>query len=125
FEPRLELRLPESRQIDGLQFLSDRSLAASSAKEVAIAFDGGRATPHQVDEEGYVRFTPRTAQRIVIEFGATRPLVTINSRSGHRTFAPVGASEIRVLGAEDLIHDVPSTLDTGAPCGFGPGIILN
>ncbi|GAB3081182.1 alpha-(1-_3)-arabinofuranosyltransferase domain-containing protein [Pedococcus soli] len=125
FDPSFTLRLPERRTISALQFLRDPGLAASGARAVTVSFDGGRAQDAEVDDEGYLRFTARRARTVELRFGATRPMVNIDSRSGARTFIPVGFSELRVLGADDLRRPVDPEAVTGVPCGFGPTLTVN
>lgn len=125
FGPRITISLPEPRVVDGLQFIRNPSLPASRPHVVDIRFSDGSTTAAEVDDEGFVRFPPRETNRILLKFGATKPLVSISSQTGVRVFAPVGASEIRVLGAEDLTGQLPPSLRTGAPCGFGPAVVVN
>ena len=125
FGPTFTLELPERRTVSGLQFLRDAGLAASGAKSVVVAFDGGGGRDAEVDDEGYLRLPPTKARTVELTFGATRPMVTIDSRTGARTFVPVGFSELRVLGAEDLRRPVNPDAVTGVPCGFGPALTVN
>jgi arabinofuranan 3-O-arabinosyltransferase len=125
FDPKLTLELPERRAVRGLQLLRDPLLAASGAKEVEVSLDSDEPRPLVVDDEGYVRFPAERAKRIDVTFKATRPMVDIDSSSGQRTFIPVGVSEVRVLGAETLRRPLSLDAETGAPCGFGPSVVVN
>lgn len=122
FAPRLTLHLPESRSIRGLQFIKNSTLAASTPLEVTLRFGSGEPITARVDEQGYVRFPARATGLVRVFFGATQPLVNTDSTTGARTFVPVGVSEIRILGAEDLIRPIDPAAATGAPCGFGPDL---
>lgn len=125
FDPTLTVILPETRVVRGLEFLQTPALPASRPRVVDLRFGDGSTLSAEVDDEGIVRFEPRRTNRITMKFGATRPLVSISSRNGLRSFTPVGASEIRVVGAEDLVGGLPQALETGAPCGFGPSLLVN
>ncbi len=120
--PRLTLRLPRDRSLTGLQFIADRYLTASQPAEVLLRFDGGPPAPSRVDTEGYVRFAARTARMVEIDFVGTRPLVDYDSATGYAQTAPVGVSEVRVLGAEDLRRGLDPERRTGVSCGLGPGV---
>lgn len=124
-QPRLSLLLPEERQISGLRFVNDNALAASRPRQVSIAFGDGTEVSGTVGEDGLMTFEPRDTRRLTVSFGAGYPLENISSRGGMRTTAPVGASEIRVLGAEDLSKAVSPAQETGAQCGFGPSVTVN
>jgi len=124
FAPRLTIRLPKERRITGIQFLRRADLAASAPREVTVRFGDGEPVTGQVDDEGYLRFPARTTRLVRISFGATRPLVNTDGRDGARTFVPVGASEVRLLGAENLVRPPDPSADTGAACGFGPAITI-
>lgn len=125
FDPTFTISLPGERSVSGLQFLRDPSLAASGPNRVAVTFSDGTTSRAEVDDEGYVRFASHSTRTVRIAFGATRPLVNIDSTTGGRTFVPVGFSEVRVLGADDLRQTVPVDAESGAPCGFGPTLVVN
>jgi hypothetical protein len=120
--PVLTLRLPEARKIGGLQFVSDSYLTASRPAEVAIRFDGGPTARSTVDPDGYVRFAERTARTIELKFTSTKPMVDVDSTTGDAQTAPVGVSEVRVLGADDLRKVLDPNRQTGAHCGNGPTV---
>lgn len=124
FAPRLTLRLPQERRISGLQFVRSAILAASAPLEVTVKFGAGKEVTGRVDAAGYLRFPARTTGLVRIFFGATKPLVNTDSRDGGRSFVPVGTSEVRVLGAEDLVRPLDPDASTGAPCGFGPALAV-
>lgn len=125
FNPKFTVKLPEPRNVSALQFLRAPLLAASGAKDISVTFDDGDTLRRIVDDAGYARFQARRTSSFTVEFAATRPLVDIDSRTGTRTFVPVGFSELRVLGAEDLRLPVALKATTGVPCGFGPTLSVN
>ena len=120
--PSLTLRLPRARELSGLQFLTDPYLTASRPIEVLLRFDGGPPTRSTVDPEGYVRFGARKARTVEVDFAGTRPTVDIDSATGYARTAPVGVAEVRVLGADDLRKALDLNGQTGAYCGYGPGV---
>jgi uncharacterized protein DUF3367 len=120
--PALTLKLPEARKISGLQFLSGPYLTASRPAGVSIRFDGGPAARSTVDPDGYVRFAERTARTIELAFTSTKPMVDVDSATGDAQTAPVGVSEVRVLGADDLRKALDPNRQTGAYCGNGPAV---
>ncbi|MGW1340876.1 alpha-(1-_3)-arabinofuranosyltransferase [Kribbella sp. NPDC002412] len=123
--PSLTLKLPAARKLSGLQFLTDPYLTASQPAELLIRFDGGPSTAAKVDAEGYVRFAARTARTVQLTFAGTRPLVDFDSATGYANNAPVGVAEVRVLGADDLRKELDLDAQTGALCGYGPGVRLD
>jgi arabinofuranan 3-O-arabinosyltransferase len=126
FEPRFTVTLPKRRFVTGLQFLRAPTLAASGAAQVTVAFDGrSDVVKANVDDEGYIRFTGRRVKQVSVTFSATRPMVNIDSSTGQRSFLPVGFSELRVLGADDLRKVWNPDARTGTPCGFGPTVTIN
>jgi arabinofuranan 3-O-arabinosyltransferase len=108
-----------------LQLLGDPYLTASQPTEVAVRIDGGPSVPAKVDAQGYVRFTKRTARSIELAFTSTRPLIDYDSATGYARHAPVGVAEVRVLGADDLRKALDLDAQTGAYCGYGPGVRLD
>lgn len=120
--PSLTLKLPVARKLSGLQFLTDPYLTASQPAEVMVRVNGGPSALAKVDAEGYVRFAARTARTIQLTFTGTRPLVDFDSATGLANNAPVGVAEVRVLGADELRKELDLDAQTGAFCGYGPGV---
>jgi len=120
--PALTLKLPEARTLSGLQFLSDPYLTASQPTEVSLRFDDGPPARGTVDPEGYVRFAARTAHTVEVSFTGTRPMLDFDSATGYARTAPVGVAEVRVLGADELRKALDLDGQTGAYCGYGPGV---
>jgi len=120
--PTLTLKLPEARKVSGLQFLTDPYLTASQPTEVSLSIDGGPPARSRVDPEGFVRFAARTAHTIELAFTSVRPAVDVDSATGLAQNAPVGVAEVRVLGADGLRRALDLDGQTGAYCGYGPGV---
>ena len=49
-------------------------------------------------------------------------MVDFDSATGYARTAPVGVAEVRVLGADDLRKALDLNGQTGAYCGYGPGV---
>ena len=106
--PRFVVELPRSRTVSGLQFQLSPQLGASRPREVRVKVDDAPAVDATLDDEGYVRFAPRSGRRVTVDLLTTTPLVSVDSRSSQRSFVPAGFSELRLLGADDLRKAVPA-----------------
>jgi hypothetical protein len=100
-KPTLTLTLPSARKLSALQFRTESGLTAPT--DVTLSFDGGPATAHKLDADGYVRFEVSTAR--IVEIGFTKP---------------VAVSEIRVVGADELRQALRLDDRVGEACGSGP-----
>lgn len=123
--PRLKLTLPRTRGVDGVQLLNEQYLAASRPARVTVRFDSGEVAAVAVDDQGYARFPVRATRTLDIGFTKVTPVTSIDRASGLQQILPVGVSEVRVLGADDLREPVNLTQQTGAPCGFGPTLVVD
>ncbi|MEV8371933.1 DUF3367 domain-containing protein [Kribbella sp. NPDC056861] len=124
--PKLFLRLPGARKkpVAGFQFLNDPYLAASRATAVSVRLDGGPSAVYKVDAEGFVTFPAGTTvlKRIELSFTGDDRSVDVDSASGLGRHLPVGVSELRVLGIDELRKAVDLNAVTGSQCGFGPSV---
>ncbi|WP_165547316.1 alpha-(1-_3)-arabinofuranosyltransferase domain-containing protein [Kribbella sindirgiensis] len=111
--PSLTLKLPVARDVKGLRFQA--YLNGSRPAEVVLHFDGGAPLPATVDAGGYVRFSPRHAQTVRIDFTATKPLQDART-------SPVGVTEVEVLGADELRKAVAPQRRAPVYCGNGPTV---
>ena len=123
--PWLTLSWPHARRVDGLQLQTDQFLAGSRPTRVTVQFDSGEVAVSAVDPEGYVRFAPRSARTLRIALESATGVTNIDSTTGLRRFLPVGVSEVRVLGADDLRRGLDLAAATGVPCGFGPTLVVD
>jgi arabinofuranan 3-O-arabinosyltransferase len=123
--PWLRLSWPHPRRVDGLQLLGDQFLAASRPARVTVQFDSGAVITAAVDDQGYVRFPARSTRTLDIGFKKVAAVTNIDSATGLRQTLPVGVSEVRVLGADDLRRPVNRAQQTGVPCGFGPTLVVD
>ena len=67
-QPILRVRLPARVETGSLQFQVDQYLAASRASEVELTFDDSAPITSQVDDAGFVRWSPRSFQSLSIRF---------------------------------------------------------
>ncbi|MEU4389395.1 alpha-(1-_3)-arabinofuranosyltransferase [Kribbella sp. NPDC023855] len=127
--PTLTLRLPGVRKkaVSGLQFLHDPYLAASRATTVSVRLDGRPSVEYRIDPQGFVTFPAGTTvrKRIGITFTGNDQSVDVDAASGFARHLPVGVSELRVLGIDQLRKPVDLAATTGAQCGFGPSVRID
>jgi len=123
--PRLMLSWPKARRVDGLQLQTDQFLAGSRPTRVTVELDSGEVIAAVVDAEGYVRFAPRSTRTLDIGLESATGVTNIDSATGLRRTLPVGISEVRVLGADDLRRGLNLAEQTGVPCGFGPTLVVD
>jgi len=122
-DPTLRVRLPEARRVTGLQLLVDPALAASRAASVVVRTPVGLRAG-DLGADGVVRFRGVTTDRLDVSFPVVVPLSSYNPYTRATTYQPVGLSELRVIGADDLrLANDPATL-VGTACGEGPDLRL-
>jgi arabinofuranan 3-O-arabinosyltransferase len=121
----LTLRLPKRREVDALQFVVDRSLAASPPRSVRVLFDGHDAVRRQVDSVGRIGFPARRVKQITLQFIDTTAVQSVEAASGYRSVLPVGVSEVLLEGAEDLVRRSDPGRTVEALCGFGPSLTID
>ncbi|WP_328322844.1 alpha-(1-_3)-arabinofuranosyltransferase [Kribbella sp. NBC_00382] len=125
-QPTLTLRLPGARRkpVNGLQFLNDQYLAASRPTSVSVSFDRGPKAEYKIDPEGYITFPAGTTvlRDIELTLASAEQSVDVDSGSGFARYLPVGVSEVRVLGVDELRKAVDPKTVTGSLCGFGPPV---
>ena len=122
-DPTLTVRLPEARRVSGLQVLVDPALAASRAQSVIVRTPEGLRSG-EIGPDGTVLFRAVTTDRLDVTFPVVVPLPSYNPYTRATTFQPVGLSELRVLGADDLREPDPAAALVAAPCGAGPDLDL-
>lgn len=123
--PWLKLKWPKARRVDGLQLQTDQFLAGSRPTRVSVELDSGEVIVVAVDDEGYARFAPRLTRTLQIGLERATGVTNIDSATGLRRTLPVGLSEVRVLGADDLRRGLDLNAQTGVPCGFGPTLVID
>lgn len=122
--PTLTLKLPRARKVQGLQFLVDPYLAASRPREVTVRLDGGQPFRTKVGADSTLTFPATSAPVRTIEllFGATIEVLDVDSATRYAQRLPVGVSEVRIVGADDVRKVLNLKAATGSACGFGPSI---
>lgn len=123
--PWYEITLPTARVIHGLQVSKSYELPASTPVVVGVQFSDGTKITARANASGEIVFPPIRTTSLRLTFGEVRLLENIDSRTGHRSFAPVGFSELVLRGAEGGRLPLNRGLETGVPCGFGPSIRVN
>ena len=123
--PWLRLSWPHPRRVNGVQLLTDPYLAGSRPTRVTLTFDSGEVMTAAVDDQGYVRFPARSTATLTIGFTKVNPVTNVDSLTGLQWTLPVGVSEVRVLGADDLRRALNPAQPTGVPCGFGPTVLVD
>ncbi len=123
--PTLEIALPEPRVVTELQFLVDAALAGSRPLRVTVTASNGQGRTLDVDDEGKVRLPAVRTDRLTVTFLEDGGTLTADAVSGYRSPLPVGVSELRIEGADDLRTPVDPDWVVGAGCGFGPSLNVN
>jgi arabinofuranan 3-O-arabinosyltransferase len=111
--------------VSGLQVVKAYELPASTPVVVHVEFSDGTKVRARTDARGEITFPPIRTSSLRLTFGEVRLLENIDSRNGHRSFAPVGFTELLVRGAEANRIPLDRHLETGVPCGFGPSLRVN
>lgn len=120
--PTLRVTLPGARRLTGLQVLVDPALAASRPSQVMVTLGDRRRISLPVDREGYVRFPATRTASVTITFTGSQPTTNVDARTGWRSVLPVGISELRLIGAEDLRTPLDPGAFVGSECGLGPDL---
>ncbi|HEU4491705.1 MAG TPA: alpha-(1-_3)-arabinofuranosyltransferase [Jiangellales bacterium] len=124
-DPTVSLGWGEVRRVRGVQVLVDPYLAATPATRVLLA-SGASSWSITLDDRGFARLPePVETDAIDVRLEAAEPVVSVDPVGGGSSPLPVGASEIRVLGADDLRLPTPRTQGAGLPCGFGPPLVVD
>ena len=121
--PELDVTLPKTQLVSGLQVTSSAALSASGAKEVQVSSESGvRNAP--LDDDGHATFEALRGRRFTVSFPVVAPRESFDPQTRLVTVRPVGLSELRLVSATD-----GSTAPAGAraadvrlttPCGDGP-----
>jgi len=122
--PWYEVSLPREASVSGLRITKSRELPASTPVTVTVRFSDGTRQTASADANGVIRFPPKRTSSLRLTFGDVRLMENIDSKTGVHSFAPVGFSELVVIGAERLSTPLPGTGATGVPCGFGPELVI-
>lgn len=122
--PWYQVELPRARVVRGLTVFKSYELAASTPVAVTVTFDDGTKQTARADEDGYIALDPKRTRTLRLGFGDVRLMENVDSRSGTRSFAPIGFSELTIHGAERVAGRLDESAQTGVPCGFGPNLVI-
>jgi arabinofuranan 3-O-arabinosyltransferase len=124
--PWLRIRLERAVLVDGLRFVVDGALAASSPRRVSVSLDGGEPRRYAVDGDGRLTLPDTRAHDVQIWFDDVNIATSYNPLSRTRSLLPVGVSEVQVRTPEDTTAAVSSARedDVVIPCGAGPDLHL-
>lgn len=123
-KPWYEVSLPREESVSGLRITKSRELPASTPMTVTVRFSDGTQRTERADATGLIRFPPKRTTSLRLTFGDVRLMENIDSETGVHSFAPIGFSELLLLGAERLSTPLPRGAATGVPCGFGPELVV-
>jgi arabinofuranan 3-O-arabinosyltransferase len=123
--PSLVLELPEERTVSYVRLHTAAELRASRPVRISVRFDDGTKVAGRLDSDGVLKISPRLVSRATVTIREAGPVVSIDAATGVRSIVPVGVSEVTLGGAEDLNLSLPGAFETGAPCGFGPTLVVN
>lgn len=124
FSPSYTVALPRAREISSLEFVPSVTRPSSAPREITLTFDGTKKVDVVVDAHGRADFAAVRATTVRMDFGATYPLVNIDSSTFAKTYVPVGFGELKISGVSGLTASPPLRASTGAPCGFGPTVTI-
>jgi Alpha-(1->3)-arabinofuranosyltransferase len=123
--PEVVLSWAGERTIRGLEFEYAPALAASRPSQLLITASE-TSWIADVGREGAVRFDqPIRTSRISVRIVRSTPVVDRDTRTGVTTMLPPGVSELRVVGADDLVRAVDAAAPVALDCGHGPDVVLN
>jgi arabinofuranan 3-O-arabinosyltransferase len=123
-EPTLILRLPERRPVTGVQIVVDPALAASSPRRVRVGTGTGPLRAGTLDGSGTFSFPVLDTDMLTIQFLDVTANSSYDPYTRSTAFMPVGASEVRIFGADDLRRS-PASGDRSQACGSGPTLLVN
>ncbi|HEX5968610.1 MAG TPA: discoidin domain-containing protein, partial [Intrasporangium sp.] len=123
--PSLTLTLPSKRTMTGLQFLVDAALAGSRPTKVLVSTPAGEKYSRSLDAEGRVGIPPTKTNVLSVTFLEDDETVSVDDATAVRSFLPVGVSELRLEGADDLRRPVELSSGVGTACGFGPTLTVD
>lgn len=122
--PELQLSWAGERSVRGLDLEYAPDLAASRPSRLLVA-SGGVSQVVDVGPDGNVRFDrPVRTSRLAVQIVESTPVIDRDSRTGTTTTLPPGISELRVLGADDLVRPVDGAARVTMECGRGPEVVV-
>lgn len=124
-DPRLALRWTGDRPVSGIQLRQRLGMPASRPLSVAVQFPDGAIRSGRFDERGVVKFDdPVRASSLVIRFPEVQQVYSVDPATAAGAILPVGVSDLRVIGAVDVMPDPTVSRQVQIPCGEGPSAML-
>ncbi len=122
--PELTLRWEEPSRVSGVQLVTRPSLPTSRPLRVTATI-GGVETTGVVTSDGVLRLPPRQANEITLRFDNQSTVRSLDPLTGAYAPMPVGITEVKVLGDQELPVGPRPTDDAIVPCGFGPALTVD
>jgi arabinofuranan 3-O-arabinosyltransferase len=122
--PWLRIRLGRAVRVDGVRFVVDGALAASSPRRVSVSVDGSEPRRYAVGGSGRLTWPATRARELQIWFDDVNIATSYDPLSRTRSLLPVGVSEVQVRTADGTPAAVssPGADDVVIPCGAGPDV---
>ncbi|PSL04071.1 arabinofuranan 3-O-arabinosyltransferase [Haloactinopolyspora alba] len=123
--PVLALSWDEPRRIDGVRIAVGRWLAASRPSRVELTAGGERHTVDVGDDGRALLPEPVETTGVEIRFLELDEVVDTDTAFGLRSALPAGASEVEVLGTDELREPVDGSEPVELACGSGPRLVVD
>jgi arabinofuranan 3-O-arabinosyltransferase len=124
--PWLRIRLDRAVLVDGVRFVVDGALAASSPRRVSVSLDGGEPHRYAVGDDGRLTLPDTRARDVQIWFDDVNIATSYDPLSRTRSLLPVGVSEVQVGTTHHTAVAVSRARADAVviPCGAGPDLHL-
>ena len=122
--PELSLSWGEDRRVRGVRLDIAPDLVATRPLRVTVSVNG-RETTDIVSARGSITVPAQDARALTIRFDNADVVRSLDPDTGKLTALPVGVTEVRILGAEDIVKGPRLVDDAGVPCGFGPELVVD
>jgi arabinofuranan 3-O-arabinosyltransferase len=122
--PVLSLSWGEDRRVRGVRLDIAPDLVATRPLRVTVTVNG-RETTDIASARGSITVPAQNASALTIRFDNADVVRSLDPDTGNLTALPIGVTEVRILGAEDIVKGPRLIDDAGVPCGFGPGLVID
>jgi arabinofuranan 3-O-arabinosyltransferase len=122
--PVLSLSWGEDRRVRGVRLDIAPDLVATRPLRVTVTVNG-RETTDIVSARGSITVPAQEASALTIRFDNADVVRSLDPDTGKLTALPIGVTEVRILGAEDIVKGPRLVDDAGVPCGFGPELVID
>jgi arabinofuranan 3-O-arabinosyltransferase len=120
----LSLSWGEDRRVRGVRLDIAPDLVATRPLRVTVTVNG-RETTDIVSGRGSITVPAQEASALTIRFDNADVVRSLDPDTGNLTALPIGVTEVRILGAEDIVKGPRLIDDAGVPCGFGPELVID